>query len=68
MIRRKIKNDTKISPWYRHNIIIYLDQKLPSTYLANFKKYKISDKHPIPDLSSNFYKLRCKVISKLPSR
>jgi len=65
-IRPYIANDTRIPPWYRHNVLVYVSDTAPLALRDSLAAYRLADDAPIPEFAPLWYRLRCRFIKSLP--
>lgn len=65
-IRPMIAQDLQVQPWYRYNVFLYVRQSRVAELPAEVRKYHIAPHAPIPDVSPFRYRLRKKVVKRIP--
>jgi SAM-dependent methyltransferase len=65
-IRKGIKDDMAVDPWYRYNIMCFVKHDLANDLPKDLLQYRVNDADPVVDISPFLYKLRKVIISKLP--
>jgi len=66
VLRPHLAGDRSVMPWYRYNLLLYVDRSLLADTLAGLARFRIGDAAPIPDVSPFPYRLRKACLRRLP--
>ena len=65
-LREAIKDNRSVEPWYRYNSLCFVKQDLIDTLPKDLQRRRVADIDPVVDISPYAYKVRKKIIKKLP--
>jgi hypothetical protein len=63
---KAIKDNRSVEPWYRYNSLCFVKQDLIDTLPKDLQRRRVADADPVVDISPYAYKVRKKIIKKLP--
>jgi hypothetical protein len=66
-LREAIKDNRSVEPWYRYNSLCFVKQDLIDTLPKDLQRRRVADTDPVVDISPYAYKVRKKIIKKLPA-
>jgi hypothetical protein len=66
-LREAIKDNRSVEPWYRYNSLCFVKQALIDTLPKDLQRRRVADADPVVDISPYAYKVRKKIIKKLPA-
>jgi SAM-dependent methyltransferase len=67
-VRPRIAADSKISFWYRYNIILFVRNELTRDLNPSVAATRIPDNEPVPDISSGWFRLRKSIVKSLSAK
>jgi SAM-dependent methyltransferase len=65
-LREAIKDSPAVEPWYRYNILCFVKRDLIDSLPQALLRYRVANADPVVDVSPYPYKVRKRLISKLP--
>jgi hypothetical protein len=65
-LRRTIKDNKCVEPWYRYNIMCFVKQDLTNDLPTELVQLRVGSSDPVVDVSPQIYKLRKLIVSQLP--
>ena len=65
-LRRQLKRDVRIEPWYRYNSLLYANPAGRSRLSRPILETALPDGQPIPDVSTPYWQLRRRVLRLVP--
>lgn len=65
-VRPLVRDDPEVAPWYRHNVFLFVHERLAKSLPAYVQLYRVPPGAPIVDVSAPLYKARKEVIRRLP--
>ena len=67
-IRPRVAKDRAVQPWYRYNVFLYVRRDHLAQIPESIRQTHIPPHAPIPDVSPFRYRLRKKVVKRIPQR
>jgi hypothetical protein len=67
-IRPRVAGDVAVQPWYRYNVFLYVRRDHLAQLPDAIRQTHIPPHAPIPDVSPFRYRLRKKVVKRIPQR
>jgi hypothetical protein len=65
-LRRRIRNNPAVDRWYRYNSLCFVKRELAENLPNDLLRYRVANADPVVDISPYAYKVRKRIISKLP--
>jgi hypothetical protein len=66
-LREAVKGNRAVEPWYRYNTLFFVKRELIDSLPADLLRHRVANADPVADVSPYPYRLRKRIISKLPS-
>lgn len=67
-VRPRIAADSRISFWYRYNIILFVRDEFTGDLHPGVAATRIPDHQPVPDISSGWFRLRKSIVKLLSAK
>jgi SAM-dependent methyltransferase len=65
-LREAIKDKRLVEPWYRYNSLCFVKRETIDSLPQDLLRYRVANADPVVDMSPYPYKVRKRIISKLP--
>jgi hypothetical protein len=65
-LRQAVKGNRAVEPWYRYNTLVFVKRDMIDSLPADLLRHRVADADPVVDVSPSPYRLRKRIISKLP--
>ena len=65
-LRGVIRDNRAVEPWYRYNTLCFVNRELVNSLPQDLLRYRVAKGDPVVDISPFRYKVRKRIISKLP--
>lgn len=65
-LRAAVKDNRAVEPWYRYNTLLFVRREMIARLPEDLLRHRVAGADPVVDLSPYLYRLRKRIISKLP--
>ena len=65
-LREAVKDNRAVEPWYRYNSLCFVKRELTDSLPQDLLRYRVANADSVADISPYPYKVRKRIISKLP--
>jgi hypothetical protein len=65
-LRQAVKGNRAVEPWYRYNTLVFVKRGMIDSLPEGLLRHRVGNADPVVDVSPYPYRLRKRIISKLP--